>query len=389
MNTNVKQYADQFSRQVEGRAFAFWKARVALYAILKSLGIRDGDEVILPGYTCVMDVNPIMYVGAKPVFVDIEPATYNLNTDLLEAAITPRTKVILAQHTYGYPVEMDRLMAIAEKHGIVVVEDCCLALGGKYRGQMLGSFGKASYFSFQWNKPMTTGLGGMAVCRDSSLATQMAELCSRELLPVPMKKELILACQLAVYRALIYPRTTALAQTVFRWLSHKGLAVGSSSCQELAGVKMESDFFMGMSATQARSGIKQLGRLQQNISHRQQMARLYEEFLAKKGWRTTSVPDHMEPVLVRYPVRIKDKWRAIDEAARAGVELGTWFEAPLHPRETRHELYGYTWGQCPESEKAAEQVVNLPLHPRASEKTVRRTVDFITQFQQAGPAEIR
>jgi perosamine synthetase len=115
-------------------AFAFWKARVALYAILKSLGVSCGDEVILPGYTCVVDVNPIKYLGAKPVYVDIEPNTFNMNPALLESNITPKTKIIVAQHTYGYPCDMDAIMAIAAKRGIVVIEDCCLSFGSTYKG---------------------------------------------------------------------------------------------------------------------------------------------------------------------------------------------------------------------------------------------------------------
>jgi dTDP-4-amino-4,6-dideoxygalactose transaminase len=380
----IQTYTQLFSQTFDGKkAFAFWKGRVALYSILRGLDIKAGDEIILPGYTCVMDVNPIMYLGAKPVYVDIEPITYNLNIDLLEQAITPKTKVILAQHTYGYPVEMDRLIEIAQKHNITVIEDCCLALGGKYKGKLLGTFGKAAYFSSQWNKPYTTGLGGMAVCHDETLASRIEEICQKELLPVPLKKELILACQLAVYRAFIYPRTTAMAQNVFRWLTHKGLVVGSSSNQELEGLKMEPDFFMAMSNTQARAGLRQLKKLQQNIEHRKKMANYYSYLLAEKGYKISIFPEYMSPVLVRYPVRIRDKWRAVEEASKAGVELGTWFEAPLHPKETRHEIYNYQWGQCPESEKAANEVVNLPLHPRASEQTIRRTVDFITHFLQA------
>jgi dTDP-4-amino-4,6-dideoxygalactose transaminase len=88
----------------------------------------------------------------------------------------------------------------------------------------------------------------------------------------------------------------------------------------------------------------------------------------------------MKPVMVRYPVRIAEKSRALAEAARAGVELGSWFECPLHPIETPLSAYDYELGMCPEAEKAAREVVNLPLHPRASERTVRRTVDFITRF---------
>src|SRR4030042_6100793 len=108
------------------RAFAFWKGRVATYAPLRALNIADGDEIILPGYTCVMNVNPIKYVGAKPVYVDIEPDTFNINVNLLKNKITSNAKVIIATHTYGYPCEMDAILEIAASRGISVVEDCCL-----------------------------------------------------------------------------------------------------------------------------------------------------------------------------------------------------------------------------------------------------------------------
>ncbi|HOL32773.1 MAG TPA: DegT/DnrJ/EryC1/StrS family aminotransferase, partial [Anaerohalosphaeraceae bacterium] len=161
-------------------AFSFWKARVALYAILRGLNIGDGDEVILPGYTCVMDVNPIKYVGAKPVYADIEPNTFNMVPDFVEEKITLRTKLIIAQHTYGYPCDMERILQIAQKHAIPVIEDCCLALGSRYKGQLVGTFGRAAYFSFQWNKPFTTGLGGMAITNDSGLAQKIERLYAAE-----------------------------------------------------------------------------------------------------------------------------------------------------------------------------------------------------------------
>ncbi|HOK96039.1 MAG TPA: DegT/DnrJ/EryC1/StrS family aminotransferase [Anaerohalosphaeraceae bacterium] len=364
-------------------AFSFWKARVALYAILRGLNIGDGDEVILPGYTCVMDVNPIKYVGAKPVYADIEPNTFNMVPDFVEEKITLRTKLIIAQHTYGYPCDMERILQIAQKHAIPVIEDCCLALGSRYKGQLVGTFGRAAYFSFQWNKPFTTGLGGMAITNDSGLAQKIERLYAAEATEPSAKDVLMLAAQLAVYRAFIYPRTTALAQTLFRFLTRKGLVVGSSSSAEFVP-SMPSGFFKGMSAVQARSGIKQLNKLEDNICHRRKMADLYDHLLSEKGWPIRCYDKSvMDPVLVRYPVRIKQKQQALETAAAAGIELGSWFESPLHPQETPLAAYDYTLGMCPEAEKAAAETVNLPLHPRAGEKTVRRTADFISQFTPA------
>jgi dTDP-4-amino-4,6-dideoxygalactose transaminase len=383
MSDIVRKYESLFSSWFKSEsAFAFWKGRVALYAILKALDIAPADEIILPGYTCVMVTNPIKYLGAKPVYVDIEPATFNMNTSLLADKITDKTKVIIAQHTYGYPCDMDAIMEIAEPRGITVIEDCCLALGSKYKGRTLGTFGKASYFSFQWNKPYTTGLGGMALVNDTLLADKIEKVCSQQMCKPSAKEVLMLAAQLAVYRTFIYPRTTALAQSVFRYLTKKGIVVGSSSTSEFKP-QMADDFFKAMSGVQARSGIRQLKKIEKNISHRKVMAALYDQLLADKGWQKRYYDDSViDPVMVRYPVRITEKQKALADAAKAGVELGSWFECPLHPEETPLEVYDYRQGACPEAEKASREVVNLPLHPRAGERTVERTVDFITQFTE-------
>lgn len=364
------------------RVFAFWKGRVALYAILRSLGIKEGDEVIVPGYTCVMAVNPIVYLGAKPVFVDIEPRTYNINPDLVEAKITPRTRLMIAQHTYGYPADMDAIMDISCRKGLPVVEDCCLALGSRYKGKLAGTFGVAGYFSFQWNKSFTSGLGGMAVVHGRELAGRIERIVEQELVRPTTREVAMLRAQLMVYRTAIYPRTTALAQSVFRWLTRKGLVVGSSSTCEFQP-RMEAGFIKGMSQMQARVGLRQLAKLDDNIEHRRRMTRLYDSLLSERGWPVTQLPPEMEPVLVRYPVRVADKQRALAEAAGHFVELGSWFECPLHPIETPMEAYGYHTGMCPEADRASRETVNLPLHPRADEATARRTVDFICTVGQA------
>ncbi len=380
----VRDYEQTFARWMgASHGFAFWKGRVALYAILRGLGVGPGDEVILPGYTCVMDVNPIKYVGADPVYVDIEPATFNMNVSLLAEKITPRTKIIIAQHTYGYPCEMDAILKVAADHGVTVIEDCCLALGSKYKGRMVGTFGKAAYFSSQWNKPYTTGLGGMVTTDNPNLAERIEDLRRRHMCRPRAKEVFMLRAQLMVYRSLIYPRTTALAQQFFRYLTRKGLVVGSSSTCEFQP-HIPDDFFKAASGVQARSGLRQLSRIEGNLAHRRRMAALYDRLLTERGWPTRGHdPQVADPVMVRYPVRITEKDRALSEAAQAGVELGSWFECPLHPIETPLAPYGYQQGICPEAEKASREVVNLPLHPRAGEKTVRRTVDFITKFTVA------
>jgi len=381
MNTTIEKYHREFARFFGVRwAFAFWKGRVGLYALLRALDVAEGDEVILPGYTCVMNVNPIKYVGAKPVYVDIEPDTFNINVNLIKEKITNNTKIIIAQHTYGYPCDMDAILNIAQSRGVTVIEDCCLSFGSRYKNKLTGTFGKAAYFSFQWNKPYTTGLGGMVITNDAEIAERIESLQADEMCPPSGREVTMLRLQLMVYRLLIYPRTTALAQSAFRYLTQKGAVVGSSSTSEYEPIKAD-DFFKGIGVVQARSGLRQLQKIEQNIAHRIKMAQLYDQLLKDKGWKPRAYDESiMQPVMVRYPVRIAEKTQALEQAAQAGIELGSWFECPLHPVETPLASYDYETGTCPEAEKAARQVVNLPLHPRVSEKTATRTIDFITAF---------
>jgi dTDP-4-amino-4,6-dideoxygalactose transaminase len=364
-------------------AHAFWKGRVALYAILRSLGVGEGDEVVLPGYTCVMDVNPIKYLGARPVYVDIDPVTYNMDVRLLGGKLTGRTKVILAQHTYGYPCEMDAILDAARPRGIAVVEDCCLAAGSRYKGRLCGTMSRAAYWSFQWNKPFTTGIGGMVTASDPELAARIEKLCEAELLPPPTMVAARLAVQRFVHRLLVYPRTTAIITSLFRWMTRKGLVVGSSSTAEFSP-QMAPDFFMGMSAGQASAGLRRLGRIDANLRHRREMASLYADLLRGAGWSLPGIPDYMDPVLVRYLVRVADKAKAVAEAPARRVELGTWFECPLHPIETPMHLYDYHEGMCPVAEKACREVVNLPTHLRAGDRTARRGVEFLRSVGLAG-----
>ncbi len=382
-NNHVSRFEKRFAEWLGvSSAFAFWKGRVAMYAILRAMGLDEGDDVILPGYTCVMDVNPVVYLGARPRYADIEPDTFNVLPERIERAITPRTKVIVAQHTYGYPCEMDGVMDIAEKHGIPVIEDCCLSVGSTYKGKRCGTFGVASYWSFQWNKPFTTGVGGMATTDDNELADKIETLCREKLQQPNFKSTTMLSIQRLVYQAVVYPRTTAFITSLFRWLTKKGLVVGSSSTAEFSP-EMPEGFFTGMSAAQASQGVRQMSRIQDIVEHRRRMVRLYERLLRRSGIPAPQAPQYMDPVLVRYPVRVADKWKVVELAHRNQIELGTWFESPLHPIETPLEKYGYEAGMCPEAEKACRQVVNLPTHPRVNQNTARRTVEFISRMKRS------
>ncbi len=147
-----------------------------LHLCIRALNIGAGDEVIVPSFTFIAAANAIRYENAHPVFVDIEPDTLNISPDCVEAAITHRTRAIMAIHTFGRPAQMTKLLDIARRNRLVVIEDACEALGAEYEGRRVGSFGDVAVFGFYPNKQITTGEGGMVLTRNAKLAERIRAL---------------------------------------------------------------------------------------------------------------------------------------------------------------------------------------------------------------------
>ncbi len=145
----------------------------AIHLALASMDIGEGDEVIIPDFTLIVSANMVILAGAKPVLVDVDPRTWCIDPKLIEAKITPRTKAIMAVHMYGHPCDMEAILEIAKRHNLYVIEDCAEAHGAEIRGRKAGSCSDASCFSFYGNKILTTGEGGMVVCRDPQLNERM------------------------------------------------------------------------------------------------------------------------------------------------------------------------------------------------------------------------
>lgn len=151
-------------------AISICNGTAALHVALLSLGIKPGDEVIVPTLTYVASVNSITYVGATPVFVDSEPVTWQMDPNDIRKKITKRTRAIMVVHLYGHPCDMGAIMAIAKEFELLVIEDCAEAFGSRYNDQLCGTFGDVATFSFYGNKTMTTGEGGMVITNDHKIA---------------------------------------------------------------------------------------------------------------------------------------------------------------------------------------------------------------------------
>ncbi|EPE97106.1 DegT/DnrJ/EryC1/StrS family aminotransferase [Rhizobium grahamii] len=181
----ISKFEDAFAHYVGAEAATtVSNGTVAIHLALEALGIGPGDEVIVPSFTYIASVNTILQTGARPVFVDSLDATLQVDPVLIEAAITPRTKAIMVVHLYGHPCDMDAIVEICHRRGLLLVEDCAEAFGTRWKGQHVGTFGDAATFSFFGNKTITTGEGGMVLARDHGVMEKCRRLKSQGVSPM-------------------------------------------------------------------------------------------------------------------------------------------------------------------------------------------------------------
>lgn len=381
MKSNLANFSYIFKSQIADylsinrqNVFLFWKGRVALYAILKAIGIKEGDEVILPAFTCVVAVNPIIYLGARPVYVDIDPKTYNIDPKKIERKITSKTKAILAQNTFGLSADLEAIFELAREHNLFVIEDCAHGFGGFYKGKP-GTIAHASFFSTQWNKPFSTGLGGFAVTKNSEIAKKL-RVMEKSFARPSAKDEIVLKTLLFVRgklgTGLYWP-----AIKTYRWLSKKNLILGSSQGEELESPVKPDGFEKGFSGIQSKRGGKELESFDKILEHRKNIAALYKEILLDMQIEPPYEPDYAVHTYLKFPLLIKDRMKFFKLAEKEKIELGDWFLSPIHPVTGNFELWHYRWGENPVAEKISEHIVNLPTHIEITETHVDKIAEFL------------
>ncbi len=195
---------------------------VALQCALKAAGVKAGDEVIVPALTFVATATAAVLVNAVPVMVDVDPLTYNISPEAIDAAITPRTRAIIPVHNGGYPADMDAIMEIADRHGLWVIEDCAHAHGSQWRGKGVGSIGHLGTFSFQIGKTLTCGEGGMVLTNDETLAENAARFANLNMRMTNLQAALLL-CQLERFDAQVETRERNTAHLVAGMKAIKGI----------------------------------------------------------------------------------------------------------------------------------------------------------------------
>ena len=304
----------------------------ALHLIVRALGISEGDEVITTPFSFIASSNCILFERGRPVFVDIEPDTLNIDTALIAKAITPRTKAILAVDVFGHPARWDKLERLAADHNLKLIEDSAEAIGSEFNGRRCGSFGDAAIFAFYPNKQITTGEGGVVLTDDDALA----QLC---------------------YSL----RNQGRAEGV-EWLQHARLG-----------------YNYRLSDINCALGLAQLERIEEIIRARADVARLYDEQLSQIDRLSVQ---HVAPGVKMsyfvYVVRLSDDYtrddrdRIIRGLQDQGIGCGDYF-TPIHLQPFYREL-GYREGAFPVTEAVAARTIALPFFNRLSPAEIEYVV---------------
>ena len=308
-------------------AVATSSGTTALHTALLAHNIGPGDEVITSPFTFIASANAILYVGARPVFVDIEKDSFNINPLLIEEKITLRTKAILPVHLFGLPADMDPIMKIAERHGLLVVEDACQAHGAEYKGKRVGSFGTGC-FSFYPTKNMTSAEGGMITTNDKEIAEK---------------------CRM-------------IRQHGMRRRYHHD----------------ELGFNFRMTDVHAAIGLAQLEKLERFNQIRIANARYLTEHL--QGVITPIVPEGYQHVFHQYTLRVPDGQRSVvlEGLKERGVGTGVYYPIPVHLQEFYKDM-GYNVS-LPEAEQACQEVLSVPAHPGLSQTDLETIVSAVNEL---------
>jgi len=321
-------------------ALSFSSGTTALHATMLACGIKEGDEVIVPSFTFIATANAPLFVGAKPVFAEIEEQTLGLDPEDVERKITPSTKAILPIHYAGIPCRIEKLKEIAKKYGIFLIEDAAESFGAIVKGRLTGTFGIAGVLSFCQNKIITTGEGG-AVITDSE----------------------------EIYRELKLVRSHGRAET-------EGYFTSSRSMDYVA-----LGYNFRMSSITAALGISQIEKVELIIEMRRERAKFYNERL--KEMDEVEVFEDLpgeRNVYQLYTIKVKKKRDELREYLHArGIQTKVYFE-PVHLTTFYRERFGYKEGDMPVTERISKEVLTLPFYPDLPFEDMEYIVNSIKEF---------
>ena len=328
LGSDVRAFEEEFAAYCEvEHAIGVDSGTSALELALRAVGVGVGDEVITVANTFVATAFAISHCDAIPVLVDADPVTYTIDTDQVAAAVTSRTRAIMPVHLYGQPADMEPIRAIAQAHGLALIEDACQAHGARERGRRVGGLGTAAAFSFYPAKNLGAhGDGGMVVTNDDEVAERI------------------------------------------RLLRNYGEVTKYSS--EMVGYNRRLDTIQ---AAMLRVKLPHLDRWN---GARREHAALYDRLLEGLPLVRPATRSDVDHVWHLYVVRVRDRHRVRQRLLDEGIETGIHYPVPIHLQPAYREL-GHRGGDFPVSERYADEILSLPMYPELLDDAIRRVVDAL------------
>jgi len=345
MGYKTLEFENKFAEYIGSKhAVATNSCTSALFLSLKVLGIKKGDEVITTPFTFAATANVIVHCGAKPVFIDIEEETYNINADKIEEKITDKTKAIIVVHYGGQPADMKKIMKIAREYDLKVIEDAAHAVGSEYeKGKKVGSLGNLTCFSFYATKPMTTGEGGIIALNSDDLNEELRIL-----------------------------RLHGISRDAWKRYLEK-----DNWYYEV----IEAGYKFNPTDISSAIGLEQLKKLDWMNERRKEIAEYYNEHLQGLDIIRPHIDSNVKSSYHLYPIRLinYDRNKFIKKMAQNGIGTSVHF-IPLHLMPFYRKRYGYKRGDFPVAEKVFENIVSLPIYPQLTEKQLEFIVKSIKEI---------
>ena len=346
--------------------------RSAIYHTLKAFNISTNDEVIIQAFTCLAVPSAIQWAGAKPVYVDINPETYNINPLQIESAITKKTKAIIIQHTFGIPGPIKELQQIASKHNLILIEDLAHSLGSTYENQPLGTFGHAAILSFGRDKIISSVFGGAVISKDKEIINKINN--AQQNLSLPPKLWIMQQLGHPILFSIIKPIyfTAQLGKIFLVVLQKLSLLSKAVQAQEKTSGKPDH-FSYRFSPALAYLLQKQLSKLDRFNKRRREISKAYFNNLSN----LPQTSKHSNPVWLRFPLKVANPSKLHKQAKKEHILLGDWYDSPIAPASADPNKFNYKVGSCPIAEQTAKQIINLPTYPTISNKQVKQIIQLI------------
>jgi len=369
LNSSMTVFQKEFSDYFGGRHVSlFSSGRAGLCYALKSLNLEHEDEVIIQAFTCVAVPDAVLWAGLKPIFADIDKQSYNFDLKDLKKKISKKTRVIIIQHTFGIPAQMDEIKAIAKKFDLYLIEDCAHSLGGMYKKEKFGTIGDLAVFSFGRDKMISCVYGGAVITNSNKIKNSLLQQEKTLVMPP------ISFIRQQLYYLIIYvislPFYNIFLGKLFLWFAGKFELLSRAVYKKELYGERPSFLAYHLSPYFAPLLLQQFRKLSRFNKHRKNLSRFYIENLKLD----------LEPLpYIRIPVKVGDKNKVLLLAKKKGIHLGNWYRGPIDPPESNNAVFDYK--KCITAEHLGEHTINLPTHINTALSDALKIVNFLKEIK--------